>query len=185
MGSCASLNDAARSGYVAFHDGLMRAVARVLECASLQHCRRNAVEYVLRPIIERQLNERKPYIRLGNLVVEAPGGDFDAGRLQLLQRMRELASAAPWLDAVYGVVTDGVRAEYYALGRGGPGVGDEGQLGQSSGCGARQPLRGQGASRGPRRYRYGVRRVAGPLRRTPFFNSGGLRAGCWRRKTKT
>jgi len=119
MGSCASLSDAARSGYAALHDGLMHAVAKVLECASLQYCRRNVVEYVLRPMIERQLKERKPYIRLGNLVVEAPGGDFDAGRSQLLQHMRELASAAPWLDAVYGVVTDGVRAEYYALGRGG------------------------------------------------------------------
>ena len=81
MGSCASLNDASRSGYAASHDRLVRAVAKALECTSIQHCRRSVTEYVLRPMIERHLKERKPYIRLGNLVVvvEAPGGDFDAG----------------------------------------------------------------------------------------------------------
>jgi len=32
--------------------------------------------------------------------------------------MRDLASTAPWLDVVHGVVTNGIETEYYVLERG-------------------------------------------------------------------
>jgi hypothetical protein len=98
----------------------MYAVANALECELLQRCKKSVVEYALQPMIERHLRARKrPDVRLGNLVieVEAPGDSLDAGRAQLCQYMRELASMAPWLDAVHGIVTNGVDAEYYVLGR--------------------------------------------------------------------
>jgi len=131
MGFCTSLDDVAKPGRAAPHDGLVHAVVRVLERASLRHCRRGIVEYVLRLMIERQLKERKHYIRLGNLVVEVAEDSFEARRLRLFQHMRGLASAAPWLDAIYGVITDGVHAEYYVLGMGGsPELKMRGSLGE-------------------------------------------------------
>jgi hypothetical protein len=82
-------------------------------------CKQNVVQYVLKPMIERHLRSGT-YIRLGNLVVVAtPGECLEAGRQQLLRHMREVASTAPWLDEVYGIiVTDDARAEYYVLRRG-------------------------------------------------------------------
>ena len=87
-----------------------REVAEML-LREARRCKRSVVEYVLRPMAERSL--ARGGLRLGNLVVEV--GDVS----KLHQRMRELASAAPWLDVVYGIVTDGAKAEYYALRRGG------------------------------------------------------------------
>jgi hypothetical protein len=137
MSSCTSFNDvesAVKSGRVVSHGELMYAVASALKCELLRRCKKSVVEYALQPMIERHLRARKrPDIRLGNLVieVEAPGGGLDAGRSQLRQYMRELASMAPWLDAVYGVVTNGVDAEYYVLGRGGdPESKTRGNLGE-------------------------------------------------------
>jgi hypothetical protein len=100
---------------------LLHAAALMLGREMAKHCKQNVAQYVLRPMIERHLRAGKPYIRLGNLVIAAmPGECLDAGRSQLFQYMREVASAAPWLDEVYGViVTDDARAEYYILRRGG------------------------------------------------------------------
>jgi hypothetical protein len=88
-----------------------REVVDVLLREASRRCRRSVVEYVLRPMAERSL--ARGGLRLGNLVVEVG----DVGRLH--RRMRELASAAPWLDVVYGIATDGTSAEYYVLRRGG------------------------------------------------------------------
>ncbi len=95
---------------------LIYAVANVLLFEFAQHCKKNIVEYVLKPMIKRRLG---PRFRLGNIavLVEAPGGGLNAGELH--QHMRELASMAPWLDVVYGIVTDGTEAEYYMLKKGG------------------------------------------------------------------
>ncbi len=95
---------------------LIYAVAGALLLEFEQHCRRNIVEYVLKPMMKRRLGAR---FRLGNLVVlvELPKNGLDAGRLH--KHMRELASMAPWLEVVYGVVTDGAKAEYYMLKKGG------------------------------------------------------------------
>ncbi len=94
---------------------LMYIMANTLLYELAQRCKRSVVEYVLRPMIKKRLGTR---FRLGNLVVlvEAPGDGLNAGELH--QYMRELASMAPWLDVVYGIITNGAEAEYYVLKRG-------------------------------------------------------------------
>ena len=53
------------------------------------------------------------------VVTAMPGECLDAGRSQLLQHMRRVASAAPRLDEVYGVIViNDMHAEYYVLKRG-------------------------------------------------------------------
>jgi hypothetical protein len=67
------------------------------------------------------------------VVAATPSGESLAvGKPQLFQYMREVASAAPWLDKVYGViVTDDAHAGYYTLQRGGdPELKAEGDLGE-------------------------------------------------------
>jgi hypothetical protein len=120
--SFSDVEKAVGSCRVGSHDELVAAVVSALEHELPKYCKRNLVQYALRPMMGRHLrSRRRPDIRLGNLVieVETPGGGLDAGRSQLRQYMRELASMAPWLDAVHGIVTNGVYAEYYVLGRGG------------------------------------------------------------------
>jgi len=100
-----------------------RVVADALLRELSKRCRRSVVEYVLQPMAERSI--ARGGLRLGNLVVEVG----DVGRLH--QRMRELASAAPWLDVVYGIVVDGTETEYYVLRRGGePELKVRGSLGE-------------------------------------------------------
>jgi hypothetical protein len=81
-----------------------------------KHCRQNVAQYVLR-MIEKHLRTGK--LRIDNLVVTAmPGECLDAGRSQLFRHMQEVASAAPRLDAVYGVIViDNTHVEYYVLKR--------------------------------------------------------------------
>jgi hypothetical protein len=100
---------------------LLQVVALMLGREMAKHCKQNIVQYVLRPMIERQLKAGNPYIRLGNLVVTAtPRECLAVGKSQLFKHMRKVASAAPWLDEVYGViVTDDAHAEYYTLRKGG------------------------------------------------------------------
>ena len=113
---------------------LLYAVAVLFGRVMPKHCKQNIAQYVLRPMIERQLKAGKPYFRLGNLVLTAtPSGECLAvGKSQLFQHMREVASAAPWLDEVYGViVADDAHAEYYTLRRGGdPELKAEGDPGE-------------------------------------------------------
>jgi hypothetical protein len=123
------------SGRVRSHDELVHAIASALERELLQQrCKRGVVEHALLPMIGRHLRaRRRPDIRLGNLVIEieAPGSRLDDGRAQLHQYMRDLASMAPWLNIVYGVVTNGMEAEYYVLERGGaPEPKTRGSLGE-------------------------------------------------------
>jgi hypothetical protein len=112
---------------------LLYAVAALFGREMPKHCKQNVVQYVLRPMIKRQLRAGKPYFRLGNLVVTAtPGECLAVGKSQLFKHMREVASAAPWLDEVYGViVTDDAHAEYYTLQKGGePELKAEGDPGE-------------------------------------------------------
>jgi hypothetical protein len=109
MGSCTSKDKDA----TCMHERLMYAVAVMIGREAQKYCKQNLVQYVLRPMIRRHLG--RPYIRLGSLVVVA-ACNLDAGRPQLFRHMREVASAAPWLEEVYGViVADDARAEYYVL----------------------------------------------------------------------
>jgi hypothetical protein len=130
MGSCADA--ASRSGLAVSRSELVRALATTIIYESLWWCRENVAKYVLWPMLERHLKAGKPDIRLGNLViwVAAPGDGFDAGRQRLFRYMRELASAAPWLEVVRGVVTDGTCAEYYVLRGGDPEQKAGGDLGE-------------------------------------------------------
>ncbi len=93
---------------------LIYAVADVLLFEFAQHCKKNIVEYVLKPMIKKHLGTR---FRLGNLIVEIKTTNGDLNANELHQHMHELASTAPWLDVVYGIVTNGVEAEYYVLKR--------------------------------------------------------------------
>jgi len=81
-----------------------------------KHCRQNAAQYVLR-MIEKRLRTGK--LRIDNLVVTAmPGECLDAERSQLFQHIREVASLAPRLDEVYGVIViNDTHVEYYVLKR--------------------------------------------------------------------
>jgi hypothetical protein len=96
---------------------LIYAVAGVLLFEFAQRCKKNIVEYVLKPMIKKRLGAQ---FRLGNLIVivetKTTKGVLNADELR--RHMRELASAAPWLDVVYGIVTNGIEAEYYVLKRG-------------------------------------------------------------------
>lgn len=124
MSSYVSFSDvekAVGSGRVGSHDELVAAVVSALEHELPKYCKRNLVQYALRPMMGRHLrSRRRPDIRLGNMVieVEAPRSDLEAGRSQLHQYMRDLASTAPWLDVIHGVVTNGIETEYYVLERG-------------------------------------------------------------------
>ena len=112
---------------------LLHAVAVLFGREMTKHCKQSVVQYILRPMIKRQLRTGKPYIRLGNLVVTAtPRECLAVGKSQLFKHMREVASAAPWLDEVYGViVADDAHAEYYTLRRGGdPELKAEGDPGE-------------------------------------------------------
>jgi hypothetical protein len=96
---------------------LIYAVAGVLLFEFARHCKKNIVEYVLKPMIKKRLGAQ---FRLGNLIVtvetKTTKGVLNADELH--RHMRELASTAPWLDAVYGIATNGTEAEYYVLKRG-------------------------------------------------------------------
>lgn len=130
MGSRES-KDGVKSGCV--RRELLYAVAVMLGREMPKYCRQSVAQYVLRPMIESHLRAGRPYIRLGNLVVVAtPKECLDARRTPLFQYMHEVASAALWLDEVYGViVTDDAHAEYYTLQRGGdPELKAEGDLGE-------------------------------------------------------
>jgi hypothetical protein len=100
---------------------LLYAVAVMLVREASKHCRQNVARHVLRPTIEKHLKAGRPYIRIGNLMVTSvPRECLDAGKSQLFQHMHEVASAASWLDEVYGVIViDDTHAEYYVLKRGG------------------------------------------------------------------
>ena len=133
MGSCTS-SGTVGSGRAVSRDELVRALATSIIYESLWWCKGHVVRYVLMPMLKRHLKtRRKPDIRLGNLVVEVVAGDdsIDVGRQRLFRYMRELASMAPWLKAVRGVVTDGTCAEYYVLKKGGePELKARGDLGE-------------------------------------------------------
>jgi hypothetical protein len=118
MGSC--FKDIESAVGLGSRDELVRATAKALMREASRHCKKSVVEYALWPMVERHLrSRRKPDIRLGNLVVEvaATGDSLDASRQRLFRYMQELASIAPWLEVIRGVVTDGMCAEYYVLGK--------------------------------------------------------------------
>jgi hypothetical protein len=131
MGSHASPKDGAKPGCT--RRELLYTVAVMLGREASKYCKQNVTQYVLKPMMERYLKSGKPYVRLGNLVVAtAPGECLEAARQQLFLHMHEVASAAPWLDEVYGViVTDDAHAEHYMIKReGSPELRAEGDPGK-------------------------------------------------------
>ncbi len=131
MGS--SAGGANKQGHAASRDELVRVLATEIIYESVWWCKENVVKYVLLPMLKRHLKAgKKPDIRLSNLVVEVatPGDGLDASRQRLFLYMRELASVAPWLEVVYGVVTDGAEAEYYVLKSGNLELKAKGDLGE-------------------------------------------------------
>jgi hypothetical protein len=150
---------------VGSHDELVAAVVSALEHELPKYCKRNLVQYALRPMMGRHLrSRRRPDIRLGNMVieVEAPRSGLEAGRSQLHQYMRDLASTG-------AVARRGSRSCHQrdrnrvlrARERRHSTAEEEGQqLERGDGDGTCQFLRRQGARRDAGRSRGGARRVA-------------------------
>lgn len=93
--------------------GFVEALKKELE----RHCSERVARFVLRPMLDRVVRERRrPDIRFSNVVieVEAPKADLARGREQLRQYMEDLVSTVEGL-IVHGVVTNGIDAEYYTF----------------------------------------------------------------------
>ncbi|MEM1800533.1 MAG: hypothetical protein QXF58_02195 [Desulfurococcaceae archaeon] len=77
-------------------------------------------EYVVKGMLIPALDEafksgRRPDIRVSNLVIEVepPGADLSKGREQLFNYMKELHQQLRGKTVVYGLVTNGIKAEFY------------------------------------------------------------------------
>jgi len=108
------------SGRFKTEDELRQAFVEALKGELPRFCsNKDVVNYILIPMINRAIKERrKPDIRLSNMVIEVepPGGDLSKGAMQLQQYMKDLASEMKDSAIVlYGVVTNGIDAEYYEL----------------------------------------------------------------------
>jgi hypothetical protein len=97
---------------------LRQAFVEALKNEVVRYCRNeDLVKYVFTPLLDRVLKERRRAdIRFSNVVIEVekPGGDLSQGREQLYRYMKDLKSQVRGL-MIYGVVTNGFDAEYYAL----------------------------------------------------------------------
>ncbi|MEM1696780.1 MAG: hypothetical protein QXQ90_09345 [Desulfurococcaceae archaeon] len=79
-------------------------------------CNKYVVSVMLIPALDEALKSgRRPDIRVSNLVVEVepPGADLSKGREQLFNYMKELHQQLQGKTVVYGLVTNGIEAEFY------------------------------------------------------------------------
>ena len=83
---------------------------------SKSKCNEYVVKGMLIPALDEALKSgRKPDIRVSNLVVEVepPVADLSKGREQLFNYMKELHQQLQGKTVVYGLVTNGIKAEFY------------------------------------------------------------------------
>ena len=96
---------------------LRQALVEALKEEVNKYCKKDLVEYVFKPMLERVLGDKKRAdIIFSNVVIEVekPGGDLSQGREQLRTYMNDLKSRIKEL-VIHGVVTNGIDAEYYVL----------------------------------------------------------------------
>lgn len=92
----------------AFVEALKEELARSI-------CNRYLVNAWLVPALDETFKRGRPDIRISNLVIEVepPNSGLEKGREQLKEYMRELYESTGGKVDVYGVVTDGVKAELW------------------------------------------------------------------------
>jgi hypothetical protein len=85
-------------------------------------CRQDVVKFALSLLLERSMKDRKrPDIRFSNVIIEVepPKAGLAKGRDQLLQYMKalimQLRESGVREFEIYGIVTDGIDAEFYKL----------------------------------------------------------------------
>ncbi|MEM4005149.1 MAG: hypothetical protein QXM43_05895 [Desulfurococcaceae archaeon] len=79
-------------------------------------CDKYVVKGMLIPALDEAFKSgRRPDIRVSNLVIEVepPGADLSKGREQLFNYMKELHQQIRGKTVVYGLVTNGIKAEFY------------------------------------------------------------------------
>ncbi|MDW8082672.1 MAG: hypothetical protein RMI56_02620 [Sulfolobales archaeon] len=85
------------------------------ELRRLKICDARIVSLWLAPALDKYLKSGKPDIILSNLIIEVkrPGEDIGVGRKQLFNYMKELFEKLGGKVKVYGLLTNGKKAELY------------------------------------------------------------------------
>ncbi|MEM3740531.1 MAG: hypothetical protein QXP84_07005 [Candidatus Korarchaeum sp.] len=108
---------ATKEGVFRNEEELKNALVEALKGELLRsECSKYIVNAWLRPSLDEALKSGgRPDIRLSNLIIEvkAPGVNISEGQEQLLQYMSDLYRQLQGKTSVYGVITNGVKAELY------------------------------------------------------------------------